>query len=126
MSLLALHQRRAESRMIDTVLIESSAGKVMNPANGKLEESWAEVYAGKGNWLSPTESARVDVAGTEVQVDTQVLCLPVQESVSVRAGMRVTTVTCPNDPARVGRHATITRDMTQSHPVRRRLVCKEA
>lgn len=122
----------AESRMVDTVLIErqSSAG-TEDEATGHITRAWVTVYSGKCRWQQRSQAAASpDIAGGVVTVQSTELHLPVADSAAVLpndgAKWRATAMTCANDPSRVGRSLNITGDMWKTDATARRLICQEA
>lgn len=129
---LAQLREFAESRMVDTVLIErQSATGTEDEATGHIVRSWVQVYAGKCRWQQRSQVvASPDIAGAVVTMQTTELHLPVTDSATVLpndgAKWRATVTTCANDPSRVGRSLNITGDMWKTDATARRLICQEA
>lgn len=129
---LAQLREFAESRMRDTVLVETLGGRTPgNDATGKVGRVWVQAYSGKCRWQQRSQTvASPTVAGGTVTIQQTELHLPVADSASVTpndgAQWRATVTACVNDPSRVGRVVAITGDMWKSDATARRLICQEA
>lgn len=130
----------AESRMVDTVLIERCTGTVDDETTGHKVKVWETVYDGPCRWQQRSQQvARTNSAGGTVTVQTTELHLPVLASgdvtpdevdmsdpAAVNASLwRATATVCVNDPARQGIIRPITADMTKTDATARRLLCAE-
>lgn len=130
----------AESRMVDTVLVEHCTGTVDDEATGHKVKVWEDVYQGPCRWQQRSQQvARTNSAGGTVTVQTTELHLPVLTSGDVKPDevdmsdpaaireslWRATALVCVNDPARAGIERPITSDMTKTDATARRLLCAE-
>lgn len=130
----------AESRMVDTVLVQHCTGTVDDEATGHKVQVWEDVYEGPGRWQQRYQQvARTNSAGGTVTVQTTELHLPVLTSGDVKPDevdmsdpaavkeslWRATATACANDPAREGIIRPITADMTKTDATARRLLCAE-
>lgn len=125
----------AESRMVDTVLIEHCTGTVDNETTGHKVNVWETVYDGPCRWQQRSQQvARTNSAGGTVTVQQTELHLPVSTSGDVKPDQvddgaeslwRATATVCVNDPAREGVVRPITADMTKTDATARRLLCAE-
>lgn len=117
----------AESRMVDTCLIERSLGLQPDPDNPlKRIEAWATVYEGKCRWQMRTTATQITTAGdVRFHVQQTELHLPVDGSGDVGEDMRVTAVSCVNDPSREGHRFTVTEEHSKTDATARRLLVKE-
>ena len=125
----------AESRMVDTVLIEKQTGTIDDEATGHQVPVWVTVYDGPCRWQQRSQQvALTNSAGGTVTVQQTELHLPVSTSGDVRPDevvddakvpYRATATVCVNDPARQGIVRPITADMTKTDATARRLLCAE-
>lgn len=125
----------AESRMVDTVLIEKQTGTIDDETTGHTVPVWATAYEGPCRWQQRSQQvARTNSAGGTVTVQQTELHLPVSTSGDVKPDevvdgvevpYRATATVCVNDPARQGTVRPITADMTKTDATARRLLCAE-
>lgn len=117
-------QAQARSLMVDTVRVyrvETVDGE------WQQEQRTTTIYEGAAKWkIRPMDPREAESAGVHDLVQMLTLNLPIESSADVREGDRVETLVSVHDPAGSDRHAIITRDVTPTFPVQRRLLCEEA
>ena len=125
----------AESRMVDTVLVEKCTGTTDDESTGHKVPTWETAYEGPCRWQQRSQQvAATNSAGGTVTVQQTELHLPVATSGDVKPDevvdgakvpYRATATVCVNDPAREGIVRAITADMTKTDATARRLLCAE-
>lgn len=112
--------------MQDTCEIVRVTGSDTDLDTGQVTETTEQVYAGKCRVQQAAATAREDVPGeAALLLVGRVLALPVDASLGVRAGDRVTVTACQHDPDLVGRQFTVRAEFAKSHATARRLQIEE-
>lgn len=123
-------RRRSESRMSDRCVVEQvTTGSEIDENTGEYVETVVRVYPPLDSYrtdgpcdltLDDVAVRMVDSAGQAVIVQPATLRLPVDSSVGVREGHRVTFTASQNDSRMVGARARIAADHFQTSSTSRR------
>lgn len=112
---LAAHRRRAESLMVDSVVIRRPIEPTTDPATGEVVTGAVIVYSGKARWKPPTTAAAESEIGTAVMITTAgEVHIPVG-AYTPQPGDVITCTACDYDPGMIGRTATIRSRFGGSH-----------
>lgn len=120
-------RRKAESLLVDTILVERKTGEAIDPTSLELTETWQQIYSGPGRiqrWAGAGSGAEPVVGEREFGLDTFFAQLPIT-AVGPREGDRVTVTAAELDPALVGLDGTVRSDRTKTHATKRLLLCEE-
>lgn len=128
--LLAAARALAGALQQGTVRIRRKTGESKNPATGRIEPVWTDIYEGPGRVRQSNAQPRnVDAAGQRLAEQSPTVGLPIGDdprivtgsSADVRVDDVGTVLTNPEDPERVGQQFRIAGTHDQTHSSSRRL-----
>ena len=120
-------QRRAESLMVDTLIVERQTGEAMDPDTLEMVPVFDTVYEGKGRiqrWDGAGSGSEPVVGSVEFGLDTFFAQLPISV-VGVLAHDRVRVLASPLDDSLAGLTGTVRSAKGKTHATKRVLLCEE-
>lgn len=115
-------REEAESMMRTQVTIRRAGPEVRNPATGKLEQSWLDIYVGKCRLKFTAGQPREgDQAGQRFSDQSPTLSLPMAGTGSIRVDDVATIDHNPFDPEGESLRLRVTGLHVQTHSTARRL-----